>query len=64
MDVPIALEDDKGETECYNDSSTTCFSSDSSPCSDIDDSFSDVSTTVVSYNNNVTVLLSLLTVWT
>ena len=49
MDVPIALEDDKGETECCDDSSTTCFSSDSSPCSDIDDTFSDVSTTVVSY---------------
>ena len=44
MDVPTALDDDKGEIQCYDNSSIT---SDSAPSSDVDDSFSDVSPTIV-----------------
>ena len=40
MDVPTTLEGDKGESQCYENSSSN---SDGTPSSDIDDSFSDYS---------------------
>lgn len=43
MDVPTALEDDKGETQCYENSNSD---SDGTPSFDVDDGFSDSSTFV------------------